>query len=229
MSLKVTFSDANVSQQYDGSAELIRIPAAKGKLFIGDRDSAAFLQLRSRDCSHVVNCQGDLHGLSREKDITYLNIDPEVSSKGYEESYQFIDAALTAGSNVTVLCQTGLAKAAAIVLYYVMKRQNISLADAHRMLVDVKEKKKKTLNLKPDLVKQLMVLEKILRKTATVTLDGRAVVYTDGSFSAFFGGGGNRGGGKNNGGGFPFVPFAVFVGVTAALFGGLLVLTGGKL
>ena len=227
--LKVTYTDTTATQ-YESSANVIPFCSADksiGKLYLGDRDSAAFLQLRWRNCSHVVNCQQDMHGLSREQDVVYCNVDPDVSSKSYEESFQFMDKSLTAGLNVTVLCQTGTARSAALVLYFLMKKTDTSLANCHELLTEILKKKKKELNMKPDLIKQLIVLEKILRKTASVSLDGRKVVYLNGSFNFFknFRGGSNGSKGNN---GFPFVALAVFGGSITLLYGILLWMTGGK-
>lgn len=230
--LKVTFDNSTVHKQYEGSAMLVPYGTIAetqnlGKLYVGDRDSAAFLQIRHRNCAYVVNCQQDLHGLSREKDVTYCNVDPDVSSKAYEESYQFIDKALSAGNNVTILCQTGLAKSAAILLYFLMKKMSTPMADSHRLLTEVTRKNNKTLNMKPDLIKQLIVLEKIVRKTGSISLDGRKVVYLGGGIGSFFSGfGGGKGGSKGT---FPFVAFGVFVGTVGVLYGVLLYLSGGKM
>ena len=231
--LKVTFTDSSATQ-YESSAKLIPFTKGSadksiGKLYLGDRDSAAFLQLRWRNCSHVVNCQQDMHGLSKEQEVVYCNVDPDVSSKAYEESFQFIDKSLTAGQNVTVLCQTGTVRSAALVLYFLMKKTDTSLANCHELLTEILKKMKKELNLKPDLIKQLMVLEKILRKTASISLDGRKVVYLNGSFNFFnnFRNSNSNGSSKGNGG-FPFVALAVFGGSITLLYGILLWMTGGK-
>jgi hypothetical protein len=70
--LKVTFID-NASKQYDANASLIVTDG--GKLYLGDRSSASFLQLKSRSCKSVVNADKSTHGLSKEDDVNYLNID----------------------------------------------------------------------------------------------------------------------------------------------------------
>ena len=228
--LKVTFTDSSATQ-YESSATVIPFCAASdksiGKLYLGDRDSAAFLQLRWRNCSHVVNCQQDMHGLSREQNVTYCNVDPDVSSKAYEESFQFIDKSLKEGKNVTVLCQTGTARSAALVLYFLMKKTDTSLANSHELLTEILKKKKKELNMKPDWIKQLIVLEKILRKTASVSLDGRKIVYLNGGFNFFKNFGSSNNGNRGNGG-FPFVALAIFGGSITLLYGVLLCMTGGK-
>ena len=192
---------------------------SKAKLYIGDRDSAAFLQLRSRSCAHVVNCQEDQHGLSRENDIEYLNCDPDVDPNYcFINAIKFIDSALTKGHNVTVLCQNGLGKSAVLVLYYLMQKNSSSLADSHRLLT--KTRKNKSLNIKPDLMNLLISEEKKLRKKISVRLDGRKVVYLDEIPGV------DRSKKRVSGGGSVLIPLTVFVVCVAALYGILLFVTG---
>jgi len=47
-------------------------------------------------------------------------------------SCRFIDAALERGEHVLVCCHSGLGKGAAVILHYVMKKEGVSFADAHR-------------------------------------------------------------------------------------------------
>lgn len=214
--MKITFTDTSANQ-YDKSADVIKYTSDKslGKLFIGDRDCASFLQLRSRKCLTVVNCAADMHGLSGEKDVKYLNIDPDLTDC-LEESYNFIEKALLKGKNVVVQCQNGLGKSAVIVLYFIMKFTVCSLADSHRLVK--KSRKDLTLNIKPDLVAKLVAAEKKLRKSISVCLDGRKIVYLDSVMSR------KKGGPVSNG--FPFIPLLVFVGFIAVLYGSLVLLTG---
>ena len=161
--MKVTFTDTSANQ-YESSADQVKFSedSKLGKLYIGDRDCASFLQLRSRKCLTVVNCAADMHGLSGEKDVKYLNIDPDLNNN-YEDSFIFIDKALSKGKNVVVQCQNGLGKSAAIVLYFLMRKTPCSLADSHRLLK--KSRKDLKLNIKPDLINQLIAEEKKLRRT----------------------------------------------------------------
>ena len=77
--LKVTFSSKNNGAQYDSSADRIFIVVEgkknAGKLYLGDRDSGSMVQLEHRKTSKVVNCQNDMHGLSKEESVKYLNIE----------------------------------------------------------------------------------------------------------------------------------------------------------
>ena len=215
--MKITFKDTSANQ-YDLNADEVKYSSDKtlGKLYIGDRDCANFLQLRSRKCLTVVNCAADMHGLSGEKDVKYLNVDPDITDC-FEDSYTFIEKALTKGKNVTVHCQNGLGKSAAIILYAVMRLTSCTLADSHRLLK--KCRKNHDLNIRPDLVAKLIAAEKKQRKSTSICLDGRKIVYLDSIFS-------DRKRTSKSGGGFPFVPCVVFIAFVAILYGSLLFATG---
>lgn len=208
--MKVTFTDTSANQ-YDASADEIKLSSgtAFGKLYIGDRDSASFLQLRSRKCLTVVNCAADMHGLSGEKDVKYLNIDPE-NSECFEESFNFIRKALSKGKNVVVQCQNGLGKSAVIVLYFLMRIMSFSMADSHKLLKQSRKNFK--LNIKPELVIKLIAEERKLRGDSSICLDGRKIVYLDSSRYRKSGGAAT---------GFPIIPCVVLVGFVAVLYGTL--------
>lgn len=130
--MKVTFTDTSATQ-YDANADLIDLKlksstaGSLGKLYLGDRYSAAFLQLKFRKCTHAIICDKEIYSLGREEDITYLNIDPSDDiPENWTKAYDFIDDAVNGGKNITVLCQSGNAKSAVIVAYYIMKRLSVS-------------------------------------------------------------------------------------------------------
>ena len=181
--LKVEFID-NSSTQYDEYADRVKFSVTRpdkrkfGKLYIGDRYSASFLQLEWRKCKSVVNCCKEIHGLSRETDVQYLKLDPDEDDEedSFQKSFVFIDAALDKGKNVLVHCESGLNQAAAIVTYYVMKKKEINLAESYKL---VKEQRKKTIKIRPSLIQKLIKAEKALRGSISVMLDGRKVIYLD--------------------------------------------------
>lgn len=71
----------------------------------------------------MVNCDKEIHSLSREEDITYLNIDPALqASTDLEQAFDFIETAINKGKNVTVLCQSGNSKSATVIAYYIMRK-----------------------------------------------------------------------------------------------------------
>lgn len=131
--MKVTFKDTSATQ-YDANADLVDFKALGlsssaplGKLYVGDRYSAAFLQLKFRKCKHVIICDKEIFSLGREEDITYLNIDPSDDiPENWSKVYDFIEKAIINSNNITILCQSGNAKSAVIVAYYIMRRLSIS-------------------------------------------------------------------------------------------------------
>lgn len=190
--LKVTFID-NRALQYDASADKIDLSSIVGNaekygnLYIGDKDSISMLQLQHRKCQRVVNCSKDLHGYSREKDVLYLNIDPvvvESSNSSYEQAYNFIDKELVNGNNVVIVDDKGNCQGAAIAVYYLHKKTKKRLS----MCLDlIKTNRIEVTNLRPDLVKQLLVYEKKNIGYNSIALGGannREIVKCDNSLSA---------------------------------------------
>lgn len=177
--LKVEFVD-NSSEQYDDNADRIKVKGtgSKGKLYLGDRFSAAMLQLKFRNCKFVVNCCKETHGLSREADVKYLKVDPDDDDgveQVFQDSYQFIDEALAKDKNVVVHCENGNIKSGAIVLYYVMKKKAVSLAESYRTV----QKYREGLKLKPSLISKLTKAEMALRGSQSVMHDGKKVLFLD--------------------------------------------------
>lgn len=168
MSLKVTFTDTSKTQ-YDANADLIKIKfksitgGKAGKLFLGDRWAASFLQLRSRNCKHVVNCDKNIHSLSREDDIKYCNVDPtEGKSDALQEAHSFIETELAQGNNVTVLCETGNNKSATIVAYFIMK----CLGLTHTAAIDHLKQYRSRIRIKDELLSLLFKEERKLKVTS---------------------------------------------------------------
>ena len=132
--MKVTFRDTSATQ-YDANADLIILKGNNndgiGKLYLGDRYSGSFLQLKHRQCKFVISCDKEIHSLSREEDVNYLNIDPANENfEDLEKAYDFIENTINKGKNVTVLCQTGYGKSAAVVVYYVMRKYSLNPFEA---------------------------------------------------------------------------------------------------
>ena len=220
--LKVEFID-NSSSQYDEYADRIKFSLIRtdnkrklGKLFIGDRCSASFLQLEWRKCKSVVNCFKEIHGLSRETDVQYLKLDPEEDEgvDSFQTSFAFIDSSLEKGKNVLVHCESGLNQSAAIVIYYIMKKKDISLADSYKI---VKEQRKKAIKIRPALMQKLIKAEKVLRGSISIMLDGRKVIFLDAI--------GKRSSGSGTSYAAYYTAFAVAV-FFAALFLGIYLATG---
>jgi predicted protein tyrosine phosphatase len=190
--LKVTFID-NASSQYDGFADEVKYTTSKkskGKLFIGDRHSCAMVQLKHRNCTAVINCDADLYGLAKEKDIRYLRADPcnddddvrkntTHALKLFNLAYNFLDQELNIGHNVLVHCEKGITKSAAIIIYYLMKKQDISLAQAYKELI----KYRAAVLPQPSLFRHLIAAEISLRGIDTIRMEGKKVIYLENNMS----------------------------------------------
>lgn len=174
--LKVEFID-NSESQYDEHASRIKYGEKGGKLYIGDRFAASYVQLSWRECSTVVSCDQDMHGFCKESNVDYLKIDPDDEGNNhFDEAYKFLDKKLSEKKNVVVHCETGFGKSAVIVAYFLMKKMNISLAESYRILQD----RRGGIRMPPRLVKMLMNAE--LRSTGklSIRLDGKFVKTLDG-------------------------------------------------
>jgi hypothetical protein len=244
--LKVTFID-NASSQYDVNADEIRGWKTKlkedeigkrrkrGKLYLGDRFAATFLQLKHRDCYTVINCAKDLHGYSKEDDVEYLNIDPlvpsnETKDNHFEECYQFINDETNDGNNVLITCLNGLNKSAAILLYFIMKKKSINLADSFRLI----KKYRDDIKPNPELIRLLMKHEKEIFGSNSIYLGGKSnrdIIYGDDPHKSAFEThkGGCCGPSKPLPSSPPIISVIILIGCIGALFGGLLYASGGKL
>lgn len=177
--LKVEFID-NSSSQYDVSAARVKLDCFGkqwGKLYLGDRHAASFVQLKFRECKTVVNCCAGMHMFAKEPEVKYLKIDPTDDEKNnhLEEVCKFLDTELGAGKNVVVHCEEGKGKSAGVMMYYVMKKTNKTLAESYRFVEGLRDVK-----FPPSLIKVLIAAEKKLRGTATIGLEDRKVVFLDG-------------------------------------------------
>ena len=175
--LKVEFID-NSSSQYDVNASRVKLDCFGkdwGKLYFGDRHAASFVQLKFRNSKTVVNCCAGMHMFAKEPEVKYLKIDPtDEKNNHFEEVCKFLDSELSAGKNVVVHCEEGKGKSAAVLMYYVMKKCNKSLAESYRFIEGLRDVK-----FPPSLVKVLIAAEKSLRGTVTIGLEDKKVVFLD--------------------------------------------------
>jgi hypothetical protein len=108
-----------------------------------------------------------------------------------------------------------------------MKKKNINLAEAHRMICRARDVQQ--LKIRPELITSLISAEKKLRNgTFSISLEGRKVVYLDEAFNALLKKKKEAEGRNKSKGGFPVVPLIVFVLFVGGLYGALLLLTGKK-
>lgn len=167
--LKVEFID-NSASQYDANASLIEQDPKGGRLFLGDRYSASYVQLKARNCKTVVNCCQDMHGFAKEAEVEYLKIDPDDEGNDhFEESFLFISEHLSKKKNVVVHCENGFGKSAVIVMYFLMRKKGISLSDSLNILRDTRG----SVKIPPRLVKLLIKAEIKQRGVASIRVDER--------------------------------------------------------
>lgn len=175
--LKVEFFD-NSAFQYDANASEIEYDNPGGKLFLGDKFSAAFVQLHHRNCSTVVSCCQDMHGFAKEDNVSYLKIDPDYDENThFEEAYEFIVEALTGVNprNVVVFCDSGNVKSAMILCYFLMVNESISLCEAYGRI----RSNRPSVKIFPRLMKILIEAEVQLRGVASLVVDGRNICVVE--------------------------------------------------
>lgn len=169
---KVEFFD-NSAFQYEENASEIYYGGTGGKLYLGDRFSAAFVQLQHRNCQTVVSCCEDMHGFAKEENVTYLRIDPDYDEdRHFEDSCQFIqDSLISEKQNVVVFCDNGNVKSAMILCYFLMVNNSVTLCDAYNHLRTCRP----SVKIFPRLMKALIEAEVQLRGEASLVIDGRTV------------------------------------------------------
>lgn len=121
--------------------------------------------------------------------------------------------------SVVVHCDNGNIKSGAIVLYYVMKKKGISLAESYRIV----RKYRASLKVKPSLIKKLATAEKALHGVVTLMHDGKSILFLDEALSQF---GDKKLKGKL---GNAVSPLYILLGVGAffaCIFGAIVVATG---
>jgi hypothetical protein len=210
--LKVEFID-NSATQYDSNACEVSYNggSGKGKLYLGDRFAASYVQLKARNCKTVVNCCQDMHGFAKETDVNYLKIDPDDEDDDHlDESFKFIQAALNSFKTVVVHCETGYSKSAVVVLYFLMVKNGCTLGDSY----DELRISRGDLKIPPRLAKLLLKKEKVLRGINSMELNGKVLTRLDKSGLKFNAGKSSAKSKSSN--------TAVFVGLGVVAFFGVL-------
>ena len=176
--MKITFRDTSATQYDDNAIEInikTNITKDLGKLYIGDKLSATYVQLKHRDCTVVVNCSRPLHGFSKEPDVEYLNIDPisvedhEQINEMWHNSYIFIKNAIKNQKNVLVSCENGSGKSAVIMIHYLMKRYKMSLGCSYEYIQDLVS----DLKVRPQLMKKLIELDVKYNNVASMSIKNK--------------------------------------------------------
>jgi hypothetical protein len=217
--LKVEFIPED-GTQFDDNAALVKYGGGSegGKLYIGDRFSASYVQLKARKCKAVVCCDQDIWPFCKETEVSYLKIDPsDEDDDHFEESYAFIDRNLAKKRSVVVHDEAGVGKAVVIIIYFLMTKSKKSLGEAYKQV----KKLRGELKIPPSLVKKLMKVEKQRTGVNSISLQGKNVtVLGDGMLGL---GGGV--GGKKQSNGLMLVGLIV-VGFFVVLYAVLVALTG---
>jgi len=169
--LKVVFRDTSATQYDENAIDIAAsFPFAGGKLYLGDRHSLAYVQLKHRNCSSVVSCSCGMHGSCLEEEVQYLQVDPLDDDTGlWIRSYEFIENCVSKGINVTVQCENGTGKSAAVIVFYVMKKLGVSLAESYQLVGRYQTR----IKLRPELMAKLIEQEMLLRGNASVLLENR--------------------------------------------------------
>jgi hypothetical protein len=131
--LKIEFTAADGSQ-YDDNAALVNYGGGTdgGKLWIGDRFSASYVQLKARKCKTVCVCDEDMYGFAKEAEVTYQKIDPSDDQDHFQESFDFIERHLAKKRSIIVHDEAGVGKAAVIIIYFLMIKSKKSLGEAYK-------------------------------------------------------------------------------------------------
>jgi len=137
----------------------LQVAMIRPHLFVGSQDPARDKNiLASNGITHILNCAGLIHFFP--EDFTYLRLPvydiPECEINAYfEQSFQFIENALTCNGKVFVHCNAGLSRAPSIVASYLMKKESIKLDIALKQIKEIRPK------IKPNegFMKQLNIYE----------------------------------------------------------------------
>lgn len=106
------------------------------KLYLGNWAATADAAFTST-LGAVINCTKANHRELNEENesLRFLRIDmPRDGLEKFDRSLAFIDAALAEGRNCLVHCAAGACRSAAIVIYYLMKKRNLTVQQAHAAL-----------------------------------------------------------------------------------------------
>lgn len=106
------------------------------KLYLGNWAATSDATLTT-SLGAVVNCTKANHAVLNEQNesLRFLRIDmPRDGLDKFERSLAFIDGSLSDGRNTLVHCAAGACRSAAIVMYFLMKKNNWTVAQAHAAL-----------------------------------------------------------------------------------------------
>jgi protein-tyrosine phosphatase len=132
-------------------------------LFLGSIDSASNTELmKELNIKHILSVCGEIpNSIKTEIQNNFNSKLISVDDNGeddlkFEECFQFIDNALSK-EKILVHCWKGVSRSSSICIYYVMKKQKISLNDAYHLVLS----KRPIIQPNPGFIQKLKVEEKI--------------------------------------------------------------------
>ncbi len=130
-----------------------------------------------KNFKHIVNCATEsfkapgLHGMSELRlkwsDCEHQELFPEI-----DISYNYIDSAVSRGENVLIHCLFGISRSSAIILYYLMRKHNLSYNGAFSLLKSQRE----SIDPNEHFATQLRAWEK---NKSQITTEGRNISVGD--------------------------------------------------
>ncbi|KAM3137850.1 hypothetical protein pb186bvf_010093 [Paramecium bursaria] len=144
-----------------GEQPISLIANLNGNLYLGNLDAAKDKQLlKNLNITNVLSiCTEEI--MKFDKRINHLSIEIRDQlgsdiSRIFEQSYTFIDNALSSGQNVLVHCAAGISRSATIVIAYIMKKNKIFLQKAFKRVKDARP----YIRPNPHFIKQLLDYER---------------------------------------------------------------------
>eukprot|EP00899_Mesostigma_viride_P023790 jgi/Mesvir1/4596/Mv15824-RA.1 len=125
-------------------------------LFLGSYDTASRAELlRDMGIKHIVNVVPACHNLFRNT-FTYHTYPPEGTTLPFEPVLASLESIQRAGEVVLLHCMSGVTRAPALAMAYLMKHQRMRLADAYEFVKSLR----KGINITPDAARQLQAFER---------------------------------------------------------------------
>eukprot|EP01016_Furgasonia_blochmanni_P047725 TRINITY_DN7042_c0_g1_i1.p1 TRINITY_DN7042_c0_g1~~TRINITY_DN7042_c0_g1_i1.p1 ORF type:complete len:198 (-),score=43.09 TRINITY_DN7042_c0_g1_i1:352-945(-) len=148
--------------------------AERGNLYLGDYTAAIDLYtLKELNIKHVlslIDLEGDLYEPGTVEHLVFHTDDEEdyMISLLFDRCIEFIDRAMRE-SNILVHCAAGVSRSPCIVMAYLIKKHNKTVAEAYAMC----REKRNCVMPNPGFVRQLHTFEALLRAPNALELEGQ--------------------------------------------------------